>query len=154
MPQSTQNIATLVANDNGATLAEPAHPLRQPAIPVLHLAFGQRFDSARVRQAFGVVSRVCKEHGADVSRLFERKLLEGWITCVSVQAQSEFAFEDEARAWWQSLVDRLQRELPHQRLLSRQLKNERFSFTTVQLMNLAGRISGALAESGRPIKDR
>jgi hypothetical protein len=82
---------------------------------------------------------------AQVSRLFERKWPEGWITGVTVQSETAFWNEDEARAWWRSLVDQLQSNLPHQKLLSNELKDERFRFTTAQLTELAGRLSGAMA---------
>jgi hypothetical protein len=123
---------------------EQTRPFRQPALPVVHFSFGQRYGSVRVQQSIRVIERLCKQHGAVIDRLFERKWQGGWITVVSIRSGREFAFEGDARAWWQSLMQQLQHELPNQHLLDKPLQEERFSFTTSQLVGLATRLAGAL----------
>jgi hypothetical protein len=123
---------------------EQTRPLRQPALPVVHFSFGQRYGSVRVQQSIRVIERLCKQHGAVIDRLFERKWQAGWITVISIRSGREFAFEGDARAWWQSLMQQLQHELPHQHLLEKPLGEARFSFTTPQLLGLAGRLSAAV----------
>jgi len=134
-----------VADDTAELGAGARVRLRQAAMPVLNLSLAQRYNSIRVQQVLRVLSRLFKDQGAVIERLFERKLADGWITGVGVRSEIEFPYEDDARAWWQGLVDRLHRELPHQKLLAKPLDEERFSFTTMQLLAISGRINSAYA---------
>ncbi len=145
----TRDPIALAAPEASPVPTAPSRPLRHPAIPVLHLTYHQTSRSKRVREALLVVWRVANDHGATTSRFFERRWKGKWSTHVTLQSQRGFPDEDQARAWWQALVDRLRRDMPHQRLLERNLAEENFGYTT----EFAARVAASLANALETIED-